>query len=225
MAAASPPLSPRSPRSLAAVASEADDVQQMLRALKLDRYWPSMRDEGYDDLATLLELDDEEIEEMVGACSMKRGHAIKLKKAIQGLRASSDPAADSGPGSASAASEGTPGDSTGQEMPISRRDSGSLRRAMTFSSRTGDLHDALDSTGNDGGGVAGHSGASSKAKGERSAALGGSGGSEAGGAGAASAGGPGRTTSGRQRAAQLMDAMGTSSLDTAVTVLKAVTRM
>jgi len=105
----------------------------MLDALKLSRYWTTMRDEGYDDLATLLELDDEELDEMCEACSLKRGHALKLRKAVQGLRKA-----------VALAPSDTAGVADG-ELPIGTSDSGSLRRAMTFSSRPEDLRDALDS--------------------------------------------------------------------------------
>jgi TPR repeat protein len=61
----------------------ATDLPQFLALLGLSDYFPSFKDAGFDDLALLDDLDDDELKEMFSHVSLAAGHKLKLKKALQ----------------------------------------------------------------------------------------------------------------------------------------------
>ncbi len=55
-------------------------VASFLNAHGLGSYVAVFRENGYDDLELLRELDDRELEERYAAADMMKGHAVKLKQ-------------------------------------------------------------------------------------------------------------------------------------------------
>ena len=60
-----------------------DDLGAWLVSHKLQGYQQSLRNEGYDDLRTLIALSASELEEMMQDIQMKKGHRVKLRLLIQ----------------------------------------------------------------------------------------------------------------------------------------------
>jgi hypothetical protein len=63
-----------------------DDFLNWLKKHKLQAYFSAFEDEGYDDLASLALLSEEEVEEFATSIDMKKGHKKKLPVVIQELR-------------------------------------------------------------------------------------------------------------------------------------------
>jgi hypothetical protein len=59
------------------------EVKQFLGAIKLDKYFDKMIDNGVEDLETILELEDSHIEQM----GIPLGHKLKIMKKIKDTRA------------------------------------------------------------------------------------------------------------------------------------------
>ena len=64
------------------------DVPALLAMCGLSDYWPNFEEEGYDDLAYLLEVDEGGLEEVADDCKIeKKGHRARLFKRLEQLRA------------------------------------------------------------------------------------------------------------------------------------------
>ena len=70
------------------------DVPGLLAMCGLSDYWPNFEEEGYDDLAYLLEVDEAGLEEVADDCKIeKKGHRARLFKRLEQLRATAAPPA------------------------------------------------------------------------------------------------------------------------------------
>ena len=71
-----------------------DEVRATLQSWNLSQYADVFFEEGYDDLAYLLEVDEGGLEEVADDCKIeKKGHRARLFKRLEQLRATAAPPA------------------------------------------------------------------------------------------------------------------------------------